>query len=647
MQIKGNSFGEPYNELASENSLSAIKSTLHTMSTTLKSTLANSGALEAVEKKQYHGSYLGRQKMSEMQAASMASRFVGKNGVPPPVGGEGPSDMPPIVIEDTKQRKVRPNASLDSQLENIFAPNQDFSDVQVRTKNSMAPPTYEPIDLIGGQDTDNNERYQTISRASANGVNVADKKRPQGLKKVESKNSSKGPQVISPITNLKLADYGTWELDKKVEVLHKQREMALEAAIREEEEAQLGDDPVMRKLKLTLASRGAKGLAGLARRFKLSDKDHSSSLSVVEFQIAMRECKVGLTDAEAAALFATFDRDGNGEVNYNEFLRTLSGGLSVRRKRLVHMAFQVLDKDGNGVIELSDIAAAYNTSKHPQFMSGQRTKEDILMEFLSGFEVGDGEKDGKVTVQEFENYYSALSASIDSDNYFELMIRNAWHITGGEGVAANSANMRVLVTHSDGTQEVVTLLNDMGIEAGNKREVVLRLREQGVDVMAIPGFTDKKGSAAAQKAAAETSAIEVELGGLGVPQDSGSSGPKFKSNLPPSMANKAGVANQLRAQVKQQRNGTLSAEGSTLLDKLRDALKSRGAHGFCGLQRSFRIMDVDDSRSLDRLEFKNAMKSINVLLSESQFEEIFQYFDKDGSNTIEYVFISSLLPFCL
>ena len=108
---------------------------------------------------------------------------------------------------------------------------------------------------------------------------------------------------------------------------------------------------------------------------------------------------------------------------------------------MIGLAFDVLDKDGNGVIEISDIAAAYDVSRHPEFISGSRTKEDILLEFLSGFEVG-GEKDNKVTRKEFENYYAAISASIDSDNYFELMIRNAWHITGGEGEAANSSNLR-------------------------------------------------------------------------------------------------------------------------------------------------------------------------------------------------------------
>ena len=74
-------------------------------------------------------------------------------------------------------------------------------------------------------------------------------------------------------------------------------------------------------------------------------------------------------------------------------------------------------------------------------------------EFLDTFDVG-GVKDGKVTPEEFCNYYANVSASIDNDDYFELMIRNAWHISGGEGWCANTSNRRVLVTHTDGRQTV-------------------------------------------------------------------------------------------------------------------------------------------------------------------------------------------------
>lgn len=70
-------------------------------------------------------------------------------------------------------------------------------------------------------------------------------------------------------------------------------------------------------------------------------------------------------------------------------------------------------------------------------------------------------RDQIVTIEEFEDYYKDMSASIDSDDYFELMIRNAWHIAGGEGQTANTSIKRVLKTNADGSQEVVMVENDM------------------------------------------------------------------------------------------------------------------------------------------------------------------------------------------
>merc|ERR1712167_23607 len=91
---------------------------------------------------------------------------------------------------------------------------------------------------------------------------------------------------------------------------------------------------------------------------------------------------------------------------------------------------------------------------------------------------------GIVTREEFREYYADVSASIDNDDYFELMIRNAWHISGGEGQYANTSCRRVLVVHSDGAQEVVEIQNDMGITDDDLDLMRERLEAQGVEDIA-------------------------------------------------------------------------------------------------------------------------------------------------------------------
>merc|ERR1719326_299517 len=102
--------------------------------------------------------------------------------------------------------------------------------------------------------------------------------------------------------------------------------------------------------------------------------------------------------------------------------------MNERRKTLVGMAFSKMDKTGDGIIDPEDVIDTYDASKHPDVLAGKKTSDEVLREFLDTFDVG-GEKDGKVTRNEFMNYYANVSSSIDDDDYFELMIRNAWHIS--------------------------------------------------------------------------------------------------------------------------------------------------------------------------------------------------------------------------
>lgn len=188
------------------------------------------------------------------------------------------------------------------------------------------------------------------------------------------------------------------------------------------------------KLRAQLFERGAKGLGGVARAFKIADFNGNKKLDREEFEEAMQFAGLFLSKAETSALFSKFDKDGDGNISYDEFLRGLRGGLSDRRKAMVQRCFSILDRDGSGVVTIGDIAGVYNTSKHPDVLAGKCSEEEALETFLASFE-GKHTTDARVTAEEFESYYADLGASVPSDDYFIEMMESVWMIPEKEGKA--------------------------------------------------------------------------------------------------------------------------------------------------------------------------------------------------------------------
>lgn len=238
---------------------------------------------------------------------------------------------------------------------------------------------------------------------------------------------------------------------------------------------------IVEKVKARIIQKdGASGIHNVKRILQRMDRDGSGSLDRDELMYGLREYGINnVSPDDMQKIFNCFDRDRSGRISVEEFLLGLKAGMSFDRKMLVRQAFTILDKTNDGYILVNDIMQAYDFSHHPNVADGSSRAEDVAEEMLHSFEQG-GDIDGKVTWAEFLDYYKGISAAIEDDTYFELMMRNAWHISGGEGEAANSSNRRVLVIHSDGSEEVVELTNDIGLNIRKRQDVLAKLRLQGV-----------------------------------------------------------------------------------------------------------------------------------------------------------------------
>ena len=156
------------------------------------------------------------------------------------------------------------------------------------------------------------------------------------------------------------------------------------------------------------------------------DDDNNGSLSLREFAKACKDFKVGISEQNVPILFDLFDDNKDGTLDYDEFLYRIRGDISPARMQAVEKAFDKMDTDGTGVVDIDVVKACYDAKNHPDVVSGKRTEQNVLCEYLETFEahhlLGTTKDDVEVTKKEFIEYYKNISACIDDDNYFFLII---------------------------------------------------------------------------------------------------------------------------------------------------------------------------------------------------------------------------------
>ena len=75
---------------------------------------------------------------------------------------------------------------------------------------------------------------------------------------------------------------------------------------------------------------------------------------------------------------------------------------------------------------------------------------------------------------------------------------------------------------------------------------------------------------------------------------------------------------------------------NTAFKKLRKEILSRGCGGLISLKRQFKLLDENNSKTLDFNEFSNALKEFKINLLNDEITSLFNSFDKNGNGVIEY-----------
>ncbi|CAB3979139.1 calcineurin subunit B type 1 [Paramuricea clavata] len=138
----------------------------------------------------------------------------------------------------------------------------------------------------------------------------------------------------------------------------------------------------------------------LGKRFKKLDLDHSGSLSVEEF-MSLPELQ---QNPLVQRVIEIFDQDGNGEVDFKEFIEGVSQ-FSVKgdKESKLRFAFQIYDIDRDGFITNSELFQVL------KMMVGNNLKDTQLQQIVDKTILyADKDQDGKISFSEFSEMVGNL-----------------------------------------------------------------------------------------------------------------------------------------------------------------------------------------------------------------------------------------------
>ncbi|VEN57506.1 unnamed protein product, partial [Callosobruchus maculatus] len=139
-------------------------------------------------------------------------------------------------------------------------------------------------------------------------------------------------------------------------------------------------------------------VAEFKEAFMLFDKDEDGTITVAELGVVMRSLGQRPTETELRDMVNQVDSDGNGTIEFNEFLQMMSKKMKdADGEEELREAFRVFDKNNDGLISSNEL-------RHVMTSLGERLSEEEVDDMIKEADL-DG--DGQVNYEEFVTILTA------------------------------------------------------------------------------------------------------------------------------------------------------------------------------------------------------------------------------------------------
>ncbi|XP_043806466.1 calcium-dependent protein kinase 8 isoform X2 [Manihot esculenta] len=146
-----------------------------------------------------------------------------------------------------------------------------------------------------------------------------------------------------------------------------------------------------RALRVVAEHLSVEEVAGLKEAFDMMDTAKRGKINIEELRMGLQKLGQPIPDADLQILMDAADVDGDGSLNYGEFV-----AVSVHIKKLandehLHKAFAFFDRNQSGYIEIEDVRESLNDEI-------DTCSEDVISAIMHDV---DTDKDGRISYEEF------------------------------------------------------------------------------------------------------------------------------------------------------------------------------------------------------------------------------------------------------
>ncbi|RLN56343.1 hypothetical protein BBJ28_00001539 [Nothophytophthora sp. Chile5] len=372
-------------------------------------------------------------------------------------------------------------------------------------------------------------------------------------------------------------------------------------------------------LRGALKEKGLSGFITLQRQLRLAagkpeeeqgDGSDDGSLNFQTFVRALKDSGVSVTGCDAQNLFHHFDSNHDGMMGVSEFLVGVREPMNERRQLVVRVAFDALDRMGSGELDAVDVAAAFDARRLPEVLAGRKTDREAYAEFLDTFGLTtERQRERRVSFDAWERYYANVSATIDEDDHFEQLMRNAWHLSPGNGTRGSS-------------REDLVEAGRLTLRRDPMRSSFYSILDHSTPQVSATNASNSGNSSIMTLRRSRNNASSSIAACLGTNTSTTSQGPSVDAST--------SVTSPGRREYHLHPAGV-----QAILSRLKLVLQAQGTAGFCTLSRR---LQAARGNALNLQELRNAAVDCELTLpgalTDADLRLLFQYLDNDGDGRV-------------